>query len=238
MDAILRRFRQNAFPFLLSTFLLFDLSFNGCSTNPATGESHLNLIGEQQEIAMGQQANKDIVASMGLYPDSGLQKYVGDLGARLAASSERPNLPWKYQVVDDPVVNAFAVPGGFIYVTRGILTYLNNEAELAGVMGHETGHVTAEHSVNQMSTQQLMQLGLGIGALLKPEWAAKYGQLASLGLQLLTLKFSRDDESQADELGLRYMQRLNQDPREMADVMTMLDQCHKSIRGRRNPRMA
>ncbi len=231
MNARLRRFRQFAIPFLLSLFLLFDLSLNGCSTNPATGESHLNLIGEQQEIAMGQQANKDIIASMGLYPDSALQKYVGDLGAKLAYVSERPNLPWKYQVVDDPVVNAFALPGGFIYVTRGILTYLNNEAELAGVMGHETGHVTAEHSVNQMSTQQLMQLGLGVGTILAPELAQKYGQLASIGMQLLTLKFSRDDERQADQLGLRYMQKINQDPRELANVMEMLQSVTKASGG-------
>jgi len=231
MESILRRFRHGALPFILSTFLLLDLSFNGCSTNPATGKSHLNLIGEQQEIAMGQQADKDIVASMGLYPDEGLQKYVASLGKKLASVSERPNLPWKYQVIDDPVVNAFALPGGFVYVTRGILAHLNNEAELVGVLGHETGHVTAEHSVNQISTQQLMQLGLGVGAMLEPELAAKYGQLASFGLQLLTLKFSRDDEEQADLLGLRYMQKVNQDPRQLANVMEMLQRVTKSSGG-------
>lgn len=231
MGTMPQRLRQLAFPFLLSTFLLFDLSFNGCSTNPATGERQLNLVGEQQEIAMGQQANEEVVASMGLVQDPALQKYVSDLGMKLARSSERPNLPWKYQVVDDPVVNAFALPGGFIYVTRGILTHLTNEAELVGVMGHETGHVTAEHSVNQMSKQQLMQLGLGLGAILKPEWAQKYGQLAGIGLQLLTLKFSRDDERQADELGLRYMQRVNEDPRELANVMEMLQNVSKSSGG-------
>ena len=134
-------------------------------------------------------------------------------------------------MIDDPVVNAFALPGGFVYVTRGILAHLNNEAELAGVMGHETGHVTAEHSVNQISTQQLMQLGLGVGAMLEPELAAKYGQMASFGLQLLTLKFSRDDEEQADLLGLRYMQKINQDPRQLANVMEMLQRVSKASGG-------
>ncbi len=204
--------RWLAFTVFLSAFLLASSSLHGCSTNPATGEKQLNLVGEQQEIAMGKEASQQVDSSMGLYQDAGLQNYVASLGKRLAAVSERPNLPWKFQVVDDPSVNAFALPGGFIYVTRGILTYLNNEAELVGVMGHETGHVTAEHSVNQMSKQQLAQLGLGLGAMLKPDWAQKYGQLAMAGMSLLFLKFSRDDESQADELGLRYMEKLRYNP--------------------------
>jgi predicted Zn-dependent protease len=141
---------------------------------------------------------------------------------KLASRSERPNLPWTFRVVDDPAVNAFALPGGFIYVTRGILTYLESEAELAGVMGHEIGHVTAKHSVNQMATQQLTQIGL-IGAMIvKPE-LQKYTGLASAGLQLLFLKFNRDDESQADALGVRYMNRIGDDPHQMETVMTMLD---------------
>jgi predicted Zn-dependent protease len=224
-----------AVPLFLSSFLFVSSSLNGCSTNPATGERQLNLVGEQQEIAMGKQASQEVDSSMGLYQDQALQSYVASIGKRLAAVSERPGLPWKYQVVDDPSVNAFALPGGFIYVTRGILTYLTNEAELVGVMGHETGHVTAEHSVNQMSKQQIAQLGLGLGAILKPDWAQKYGQLASAGVGLLFLKFSRDDESQADQLGLRYMEKLKYNPQEMADVMTMLDQYTKASGGGGTP---
>lgn len=227
--------RRLAFPLFISTFLIFSSSLNGCSTNPATGQRQLNLVGEQQEIAMGKQASQEVDSTMGLYPDQGLQQYVASLGKRLAGVSERPNLPWKYQVVDDPVVNAFALPGGFIYVTRGILTYLNNEAELVGVMGHETGHVTAEHSVNQMSKQEIAQLGLGLGAILKPDWAQKYGQLAMAGMSLLFLKFSRDDESQADQLGLRYMEKLKYNPQEMADVMSMLDSYTKAAGGGGTP---
>ena len=147
---------------------------------------------------------------------------VEDLGLRLAAKSERPHLPWTFRVLDDPTVNAFALPGGYIYVTRGILSYFNNEAELAGVVGHEIGHVTAQHSVYRMSTQQLTQIGLGVGMVLAPE-LQKYGELASAGLSLMFLKFSRDDELQADELGLRYMGRDGYDPYAMISVMEMLD---------------
>jgi predicted Zn-dependent protease len=206
----------------------------GCATNPATGERHINLYNEAQEIQIGRDSDQQIRASFGLYPDQQLADYVAELGSKLASKSERPNLPWTFRVLDDPTVNAFALPGGYIYVTRGILAYLNNEAELAGVMGHEIGHVNAQHSVYRMSSQQLTQLGLGVGMILSPE-LAKYGQLASTGLGLLFLKFSRDDETQADELGLRYMGRENYDPKEMVAVMAMLDGVSQSAGGGRIP---
>lgn len=202
----------------------------GCSKNVATGERQFNIYSESQEIEMGKQADQEIVASMGLYPDQALQDYIQTLGKHLSASSERPNLPWTFRVIDDPVVNAFALPGGFIYVTRGILSHLSNEAELAGVIGHEIGHVTAKHSVNRLSTQQIAQVGLGVALILKPEWQ-KYGQLAGAGLGLLFLKFSRDDEKQADDLGLRYMTRINKDPGQLGLVMEMLSQVSKQSSG-------
>ncbi len=108
-----------------------------CATNPATGKRQIMLVGEAQEIAMGQEADQEVASSLGLYPDDALQAYVAGLGKTLAASGERPSLPWTFRVVDDPAVNAFALPGGFIYVTRGIMTHLNSEAELASVVGHE-----------------------------------------------------------------------------------------------------
>ena len=212
-----RRTRRAA----LSLLLLGGLT-SGCSTNPATGQRQLALIGEGQEIEMGKQSDPQIVASMGVYPDEGLQQYVTQLGQRLAASSERPDLPWTFRVIDDPTVNAFAVPGGFIYVTRGLLTHITSEAQLAGVMGHEIGHVTARHSVNDMSKAQLAQLGLGIGMIFSPTLAS-LGNLAGAGLQVLFLKYSRDHENQADELGVRYMRRLNYEPTQLAEVMQMLE---------------
>ncbi|MCK4924176.1 MAG: M48 family metalloprotease, partial [Spirochaetes bacterium] len=217
-----------AFTLALSLFL------TGCATNPATGERHFNLFSESQEIQMGRDADEQISASLGLYPDQELAEYVEDLGLRLAANSERPNLPWTFRVLDDPTVNAFALPGGYIYVTRGILTYLSSEAELAGVVGHEIGHVTAQHSVHRMSSQQLAQLGLGVGMVLAPE-LQRFGQLASTGLGLMFLKFGRDDETQADELGLRYMGREDYDAEEMVRVMAMLDGVSQSSGGGRIP---
>ena len=193
-----------------------------CSTNPATGKSQVALISEQQEIAMGKEADTQIQQQLGLYADPELQAYVNRVGQKLAAASERPNLPWSFRVVDDPVVNAFALPGGFIYVTRGLLTHLTSEAELASVLGHEIGHVTGRHSVEQMSKAQLAQIGLIAGAIFRPELANQYGGLAQQGLQLLFLKHGRDDERQADDLGLRYMNQQSYDPREMPPVFATL----------------
>jgi len=207
---------------------------SGCATNPATGARQLMLISESQEIAMGRDYDKQVVASIGLYPDSGLQRYLQQFGTRLAATSERPNLPWTFRVVDDPVVNAFALPGGFIYVTRGIFAHLNSEAELAAVVGHEIGHVTARHSVSQLSKQQLAQLGLAVGTIASPEFE-QFAGLASQALGVLFLKYSRDAESQADELGLRYLRRGNYDPREMPHVFEMLDRVSQAQGGGRVP---
>jgi predicted Zn-dependent protease len=193
-----------------------------CATNPATGRRQLMLVSEAQEIAMGKAADQEAVAAYGLYPDRGVQAYVERLGQGLAARCERPDLPWSFKVVDDPSVNAFALPGGYIYVTRGIMTHLRSEAELVAVLGHEIGHVTGRHSASQMSKQQLAMGGLIVGMAVAPE-LQRFGGLAQQGLGLLFLKFGRDDESEADELGLRYMVRQDYDPREMLDVFAVLD---------------
>lgn len=195
---------------------------SGCATNPATGGNQLMLVSEAQEIEMGRQADAAVVASIGLYQDPVWQRYIQQFGARLAATSERPNLPWTFRVVDDPVVNAFAIPGGFVYVTRGLLAHLTSEAELASVVGHEIGHVTARHTAAAMSKQQLIGLGLAVGSMASDQ-VAKYAGTANQALGILYLKFSRDDESQADQLGLRYMRRANYDPRQMPEVFRMLD---------------
>lgn len=216
------RARLLALTSLLAIPVIAALIVNGCATNAATGKRQFNIISESREISIGQDADRSVTAEMGLYPDNNLQVYVRELGLKMAAQGERPNLPWSFKVVDDPAVNAFALPGGFIYVTRGILSYLNSEAELAGVMGHEIGHVTGKHSVTQMSTQQIAQFGLGVTTILEPK-LQRVSEAASQGLGLLFLKFGRDDETEADALGLRYMSRINEDPRELIGVMEMLD---------------
>lgn len=189
--------------------------------NPATGQKELNLVSESQEIAMGLEAAQQVAAQTGTYEDTVWQGYVSRLGLQLAAKSERPQLPWQFTVVNDPQINAFALPGGYIYVTRGILANMNSEAELAGVLGHEIGHVTARHSATQMSRAQLAQLGLGLGTVLRPDMA-QYAGVVSTGLQLLFLKYTRDDETQADMLGFRYSLNSGYDPHAMLDLFSML----------------
>lgn len=198
-----------------------------CTVNPATGERQLTLIGESQEVELGRRSDEEIVRTLGLYPNQALQAYVDEIGQRLAATSERPDLPWTFRVLDDDVVNAFALPGGFVYVTRGILAHLDSEAELAGVLGHEIGHVTARHGVERLSKAQLTQLGLGLGVALEPE-LGRYSDLAEIGLGALFLKFSRDDERQADDLGLRYVRREGYAAREMIEVFEVLERVSRA----------
>lgn len=210
------------------------VTITGCSVNPATGERQFMLVSQQQEIQMGREADPQIIATMGLYPDSSLQRYVQSLGDRLAAVSEKPELPWTFRLVDDHVVNAFALPGGFNYVTRGIMVHLNSEAQLAAVIGHEIGHVTARHSAEQMSRAQLAQVGLVAGVILAPE-LSDFAGAASAGLGLLFLKFGRDDERQADDLGLAYMVDAGFDPRPAPDVFRMLDRASAAQGGGSTP---
>jgi predicted Zn-dependent protease len=217
-----------------SLTLVVGFAVSGCAVNPATGNNQLMLVSEAQEIEMGRQADAAVVQSIGLYADPVWQSYIQQFGARLAATSERPNLPWTFRVVDDPAVNAFAVPGGFVYVTRGLLAHLTSEAELASVVGHEIGHVTARHTAAAMSKQQLIGLGLAVGSMASSQ-VAKYAGAANQALGILYLKFSRDDESQADQLGLRYMRRADFDPRQMPEVFRMLDRLSTAEGGSRLP---
>ena len=215
--------RSLALSSLLATGLGVGLAAGplGCARNPVTGKSELSLISEAQEIQMGQQGAKEVEQSIGFYKDPAVNAYVADIGKRMAAASERPDLPWEFHVVDDAAVNAFAIPGGFIYITRGLMSAINTEAELATVLGHEIAHVTNRHSVQQISKQQLATLGLGIGSILSSD-IAKFGQLASAGLGLLFLKYGRDAENQADRGGFRYALDQNYDVREMPKVFETL----------------
>ena len=192
-----------------------------CATNPVTGKRELSLMSESQEISIGKENHPQIIAEMGQYNDAGLQRYINDIGQRLAKTSERPALPWTFTIVDQPVVNAFAVPGGFIYITRGILAYLDNEAQLAGVLGHEIGHVTARHSAQQYSRTVLGQVGLvGIGIFVPA--ARPFGDLSAQALGLLFLKYGRDDELQADSLGAKYEASNGWDPRAVPGFLSVL----------------
>lgn len=193
----------------------------GCAVNPVTGRRQLVLISESQEIQIGQENAEQVVRALGLVDSDTLQAYVQRLGAALAARSERPELPWTFRVVEDPTPNAFALPGGYIFITRGLMTLLDTEAELASVLGHEIGHVTARHAVTQLSRAQLAQIGLTLGQVFVPELQPLGGALGA-GLNLLFLKYGRDAERQSDELGFRYASELGYDLREMADVFEAL----------------
>ena len=216
---------------LLGTALAVGLA---CARNPVTGKNEIALVSESQEIEMGKQAAQEVAQTMGFVNNAGLESYVSGIGMKMAKASERPDLPWEFHVVDDAAVNAFALPGGFIYVTRGLLTSINDEAELATVMGHEIGHVTHRHSVEQMSKAQLAQLGLGLGSVFSPQ-IAQFAGVASQGLQLLFLKYGRTAESQADELGFRYALNQNYDVREMANVFVTLERVSNEAGGGRVP---
>ncbi len=204
---------------LLLTGLLWTTA--GCAVNPATGQRQFMLLSESDEIEMGRDADVQVTDAYGLYGSEELQAFVRGIGEDLAARSERPQLPWSFKVVDDPIVNAFALPGGFIFITRGILASLNSEAELAGVLGHEIGHVTARHSASQLSRRQLQQFGLGVGAAVSSDFASAAG-VFSAGLQILNLKYGRGDESQSDELGVRYMSAAAYDPNALVGVFQAL----------------
>ena len=197
------------------------LSLVTCATNPVTGKKELSFVSESQEISMGKEYAAQVSQEMGVYQNDAIQQYVSGIGKELAVRTERPKLPWTFTVMDDPQVNAFALPGGYIFITRGIMTHMNSEAELATVVGHEIGHVTARHSVQQMTRTQLAQIGLVAGAIASERIAQNMGAI-SQGLGVLFLKYGRDDESQADGLGFRYALNDNYDVRHMVDMFQVL----------------
>ena len=165
-----------------------------CAVNPVTGKKQIMLMSEAQEVALGVSYDPQVLATFGEYADADMQTYVQAKGTEMGKISHRPALEYHVKVVDSPVVNAFAVPGGYIYLTRGIMAQFNNEAELMGVLAHEMGHIAARHSVSQQTKQQLGTLLL-IGGMIASEQFAQYAQYAMQGMQLLFLKFSRDDET-------------------------------------------
>jgi len=206
--------RRSLTPILLAVVVLASLLSQGCALNPATGKKEFSLVTPAQEAAMGREGYDAAISEYGRYEDDALAAYVDSVGRKVARASEQPELAWKFTVLDDPVVNAFAMPGGYIYVTRGLLAHMQSEAQLAGVLGHEIGHVTARHSAKQITQQQIAGLGMGIASVVSPEFR-RYSATAQQALGLLMLKYGRDDETQADELGVRYASTAGFDPREI-----------------------
>ncbi|MCA1650765.1 MAG: M48 family metalloprotease [Acidobacteria bacterium] len=227
---VARTFRSSvatrALPFLTAATLA------ACATNPATGKKEFSLMSEAQEIQLGQQMDGEVRREMGLYDDPELQRYVESIGMRLARNSQRPNLPWHFTVVDAPAVNAFALPGGYIYLTRGILPFLNDEAQLAGVLGHEIGHVTARHSAQQYTKATSAGIGVTLLSIFVPEARPLQG-LTETALGVLFLKYGRDDELQADSLGVDYAAKSGWDPAGVAGMLTTLSRLDEASGSRK-----
>ncbi len=205
----------------------------GCATveNPVTGKKERTVMDERSEMAEGAKAHPQILAQFGEYKDAKVQAYVNEVGQRLAKASHRPELDWHFTVLDSPDVNAFALPGGYVYVTRGIMAYMDSEADLAGVVGHEIGHVTARHGSQRATRQQSAGIGVMaatiLGVVLESQGvrgAANAASQASQGIAAgYVAKYSRGQESQADKLGAEYLNGLNYDPRNMVDVIKVLE---------------
>ncbi len=200
--------------------LICALLLPGCAINPVTGKRDFALVSESEEIEQGRRFHAEIVRHYGLYDDPELQAYVDGLGQQLAGASHRAHLRYEFSVLDSPEINAFALPGGHIYVTRGILAYLDSEAELAGVLGHEIGHVTARHSVRQQSGQFASELfGVLIAATTGHGGLANLGQTVGTGI---VRGYGREHELEADRLGAEYLHAIGHDPEVMLDVIGVL----------------
>lgn len=198
--------------------------------NPVTGRTERTVMDEQAEIEEGRKAHAEVIQEYGVVQNPRLQSYVNGLGQKLAQQSHRASLKWTFTVLDSPEVNAFALPGGYVYVTRGIMAYLDSEAELAGVIGHEIGHVSARHGAQRATSQQ--HAGIGVlaatilGAVLEAQGVPGAGQAASEISQNVAAgyiaSYSREQELQADELGAEYLARNHYDPQNMVDVIGVL----------------
>lgn len=194
----------------------------GCTMNPATGENQFAaLMSPQQESTVGAQEHEKILQQFGgTLKDTQITSYVERVGQRVAKDTERPDVQYKFFVLDTATVNAFALPGGYVYVTRGILALANTEAQLASVLAHEVAHVTARHSAERYSHGVVTSLGAAIlSAALDNSTAS---QAASIGSELYITSYSRKQESQADTLGIRYLDRAGYSPAAMAEFLNNL----------------
>ncbi len=206
---------------LVTSFILaISLTLQACAINPVSGKRDFAIVSEPDEIKQGRQYHKSIISRYGVYDDPQLQQYVSRIGQDLAAKSHRSHLDFKFTVLDSPEINAFALPGGYIYITRGIMAYLNSEAELAGVLGHEIGHVTARHSVRQQSGQAASSiLSILITAATGEQALGDLSQQLGTGL---VRGYGREHELEADKLGAEYLHSSGYNPETMLEVIGVL----------------
>jgi predicted Zn-dependent protease len=225
---------MRAITLLLPVWTLALALLSGCGTqmvNPVTGKAERSVMDERSELAEGKKAHAEVLKEYGIYPDPKLQAYVNSVGQKLASHSHRASITWTFTVLDSPEVNAFALPGGYVYITRGILAYMESEADMAGVIGHEIGHVTARHGAQRATRQQNAGLGVlaatVLGAVLESQAGVSggtemLGQMAQGVAAGYVAKYSREQELQADNLGAEYLARSQYNPRNMIDVIRVL----------------
>lgn len=208
--------------FILGVILACAVVVSSCSTNPATGQKQFTaFMPASQEASIGAQEHSKVTKKYGVVNDSQLVAMVNKVGQNLALYTERPDVQYHFTILDTDAVNAFALPGGYVYVTRGLLALANSEDELAAVMGHEIGHVTARHSAERYSHSAVAGLGVGIIAILLDSNEA--GQLLNTGGNLYLASYSRSQEHQADSLGIRYISRAGYNPEAMSDFLVALE---------------
>ena len=200
-------------------YLIVYLILTSCSVNPVTGKQDFVLISENEEIAIGKRYHQQILQQNPLYKDIDLQAYVQRIGDSLASKSHRPNLFYRFTILDSPDINAFALPGGYIYINRGLMAYLSSEEELAAVLGHEIGHVTARHSVKQYSQSQLFAI---LSTAIEINQGSTAGNLANLASDALLSGYGREMELEADNLGAQYIYQDGYSPEGMYEVLSVL----------------
>ena len=192
------------------------LLLGSCASNPATGGSNVVMSSEASEIESSRRAYDEITKYYGVYEDQAIQDYVNSVGQRVARASDMPDLQWHFTVLDDSSVNAFTTGGGYVYVHRGLLAYLNSEAELAAVLGHEETHVTARHSARAQTRNTMASLGAMGAAILTGSSAV--ADMANIGASAFVQGYGRDAEMEADRIGMKYLVKAGYDPGAMGRV--------------------
>jgi predicted Zn-dependent protease len=202
--------------------LALPLALGSCANNPATGGQFFSLMSPQEEQQVGNEEHPKLVQSFGgEIANEEIKRYVTSVGNLLAKTTETPDAKFTFTVLDDNIVNAFALPGGYVHITRGLLALVNDEAELAGVLGHEMGHITAHHSAQLYTRSVLTQIlaaGIGIAT-----GSSEIGQVATQGAGVYLKSYSRENEYEADSLGVRYLTRAGYDPNAMAAFLKSLE---------------
>ncbi|MDP2282988.1 MAG: M48 family metallopeptidase, partial [Pseudohongiella sp.] len=220
-------FSQRRFPMAMVLMLTW-LSLQACAVNPATGTPNIVLMSENRELEIGKEEHDKVMATMRVVQDERVNAYVNEVGQRVAAGSHRPDLKYTFTVIDSPEINAFALPGGYVYINRGLLLYLKSEDELAAVLAHEVGHITARHAIQQQARGRLGSAAAAVGGVVAAVATgsgyigSELAQIGSIWAAAGVSGFGRENELEADSLGAEYLYNAGYNPRAMIDVLSVL----------------